>query len=422
MLPRRQKQSNKYISNDTGQSKRQCRIKKRGKGHRLPSQAKYIVESVRTFFNNEKMQQRSTLRNRVIERTAKACGVAVRTVYSVQSEFRSSAGILSTPEQRYTKSRVQIKLDDFNVEAICRTVHEFYTRKEYPTLESLLATVKSRGVFSGGRTTLRLVLREMGFRYKRHENKRYIYEQPQVIQQRHDYLRRLHRNKQEQRPVVYLDETWVNAHHGRDTMWVDGDGTAGWKRPSGKGGRLIVLHAGTVNCWVPGAELVFRAKSSSGDYHNEMNIQHFMEWWKTQLLPNIPPNSLIVIDNASYHNGVVEKIPTKSSRKSEMQTWLKNHGIPYNHTDLKMDLMAKIIAAQPSAVYLTDIEAEAHGHECVRLPVAHCELNPIELAWANVKEYVRKHNQQFTMAVVERLTPTGQQGSVSLQQTFGRNT
>ena len=47
-----------------------------------------------------------------------------------------------------------------------------------------------------------------------------------------------------------------------------------------------------------------------------------------------------------------------------MQTWLKNHA------DLKMDLMAKITTAQPSAVYLTDIEAEPHSHECVRLPVA----------------------------------------------------
>ena len=108
----------------------------------------------------------------VIVYMAKACGVATCTVYGIQSEFRSSAGILHTPEQRYNKSRIQIKLDDFNVEAIRRTVHEFYTRKEYPTLESLLATVKSRGVFSGGRTTLRLVLREMGFHYKRHKNKR----------------------------------------------------------------------------------------------------------------------------------------------------------------------------------------------------------------------------------------------------------
>ena len=135
-------------------------------------------------------------------RTAKACGVALRTVYSIQSEFKSSGGILCTPERRYTKSRVQIQLDDFNVEAIRRIVHEFYTRKEYPTLESLLSLLKTRQLFSGGRTTLWLVLREMGFRYKKHENKRYIYEQPRVIQQRHDYLRRLRKNRQDQHPAL----------------------------------------------------------------------------------------------------------------------------------------------------------------------------------------------------------------------------
>lgn len=35
------------------------------------------------------------------------------------------------------------------------------------------------------------------------------------------------------------------------------------------------------------------------------------------------------------------------------------------------------------------------GHEVVRLPVAHCELNPIEMAWAQVKECVRRNNQKF---------------------------
>ena len=181
------------------------------------------------------MHQKSMLRNKVLERTAKACGVAVRTVYHVQREVKGSAGVLCTPEKRYNESRVQIQLDDFDVEAIRRTIHEYYTQKEYPTLESLLAQLKNRDVFRGGRTTLWLILREMGFRYRKHENKRYIYEQPRVIQQRHDYLRRLRRNRQEQRPVVYLDETWVNAHHGQGTMWVDKDDTAGWKRPSGRG-------------------------------------------------------------------------------------------------------------------------------------------------------------------------------------------
>lgn len=113
---------------------------------------------------------------------------------------------------------------------------------------------------------------------------------------------------------------------------------------------------------------------------------HFMEWWKTQLSPNIPPYCPIVLDSASYHNGVTEKIPMKNS---EVQAWLKKHGIPNSDTDLKMGLLANIIACQPTAVYLTDVKAEAQGPEVVHLPVAHCELNQIELAWANVKEYVR---------------------------------
>ena len=129
---------------------------------------------------------------------------------------------------------------------------------------------------------------------------------------------------------------------------------AGWKRPSGKGGRLIVLHAGTADSWVDGAEQVFRAKSSTGDYHNEMNQENFMQWWNTQLLPHIPKHSIIVVDNTSYHNGVVERVPTKSSRKADMQAWLENHGISYDSKDLKADLLAKIVAAQPKTVYLTD--------------------------------------------------------------------
>ena len=45
------------------------------------------------------------------------------------------------------------------------------------------------------------------------------------------------------------------------------------------------------------------------------------------------------------------------------------------------------------------------GHKVVRLPVAHCELNPIEMAWA--QEYVRDHNQMFTLTEVERLVNEG---------------
>ena len=43
----------------------------------------------------------------------------------------------------------------------------------------------------------------------------------------------------------------------------------------------------------------------------------------------------------------------------------------------------------------------------LRLPIPHCELNTIELAWASVKGYVAKHNMNFNLKEVGRLTPQG---------------
>ena len=29
------------------------------------------------------------------------------------------------------------------------------------------------------------------------------------------------RNREEKKPVVYLDETWANAHNGKEKAWVE---------------------------------------------------------------------------------------------------------------------------------------------------------------------------------------------------------
>ena len=47
-------------------------------------------------------------------------------------------------------------------------------------------------------------------------------------------------------------------------------------------------------------------------------------------------------------------------------------------------------------IYLTNEAAKQHGHTVLHLPVAHCELNLIELAWASVKGYMAKHNVNST--------------------------
>jgi hypothetical protein len=66
---------------------------------------------------------------------------------------------------------------------------------------------------------------------------------------------------------------------------------------------LIVLHAGTRNeGLIDVCDLVFLAKSKDGDYQQEMNCVVFLEWFENKLMPALKNPSLVVLDNASYHN------------------------------------------------------------------------------------------------------------------------
>ena len=140
----------------------------------------------------------------------------------------------------------------------------------------------------------------------------------------------------------------------------------------------------------------FLFKKNFGNYHDELNATHFLEWFQFSLIPNLLPNSLI-LNNAKYHNTVVEKTPTKRSMKREMKAWLDNHGISYKPKDLKQDLFRIIQSCHTSTVYHTDRIAHQYGHEVVRLPISHGELKSIEMAWATVKDFIRKNNTTFQL-------------------------
>ena len=83
------------------------------------------------------------------------------------------------------------------------------------------------------------------------------------------YLQAKRKLQKQNKNIVYIDKTWVNAHHTNEFIWVNYDSKGGWKVPSGKGPRLIVVHAGGVEGWVDGADLVFKSKTNSSDYLDE---------------------------------------------------------------------------------------------------------------------------------------------------------
>jgi hypothetical protein len=61
------------------------------------------------------------------------------------------------------------------------------------------------------------------------------------------------------------------------------------------------------------------------DYHTEMNAKIFEKWVMEQLEPVLPPKSLVVMDNASYHSVREEgtKAPTPNSLKGDMINWIE---------------------------------------------------------------------------------------------------
>ena len=73
------------------------------------------------------------------------------------------------------------------------------------------------------------------------------------------------------------------------------------------GDRMIVVHAGGSDGFIPGDLLTFKSGCSTGDYHNDMNADNFTRWLREQLIPNLPDKSVVVLDNAAYHNIQIDR-------------------------------------------------------------------------------------------------------------------
>ena len=65
------------------------------------------------------------------------------------------------------------------------------------------------------------------------------------------------------------------------------------------------------------------------------SLLRFEEWFVGVLLPKLHSNSLIVMDNASYHSCRSEPIPVQSWTKVKLMEWLEEHGINNIHYYIK---------------------------------------------------------------------------------------
>lgn len=150
--------------------------------------------------------------------------------------------------------------------------------------------------------TLWRTLQSMGCVHGASTRRRTVQERDAVIIARREYLRRKRGNRRPDggtyRPEVSLDATSLNVNPSTNTPWYFATDGPWVHKPSGKGPRLIMVHAMTIDGWVPHAQLGLQAKKHSGASHGQMHSEHCSTWFTEPLLPHSPPQALMIMDHA----------------------------------------------------------------------------------------------------------------------------
>jgi transposase len=285
-------------------------------------------------------------------------------------------------------------------------IYESYKNNVVPTTKNLMGKLEEKGFeIRYCEDTFRLYLRSIGFFYRMLDRRLAIMETLRLKKLRFEYIHQIRKFRAEGRSIIVLDETWYDSHDVLKKGITDGSSKCVLNTPPSRGKRIIILAAGSENGWVEGSLLLSakNIKDCSADYHQDMDGALFESWFQNQLLPNIPQNSVIVMDNAKYHSRHLIKKPSQATRKDEILNFMASHNIAVPQKNTKKDLLEILKNHDISQQYVVDETAKERGHTVLRLPPYYCVLNPIELIWSSLNRGIRQSNvaPNLSAAVVE---------------------
>jgi transposase len=392
-------------------------------GKAIDLRERELIVRLKEHFDEERFQGPFVSTEDPAGRVAKALGLGKRVVKEVISNYHQT-GTITLPDVA-SKGKPPYRVQPALETVIRHEIRRHNREGSHVSLSSLSKWLDEH-YERIPKATLGRTLGRIGFVFGKSRRKSALRERDDVLIARRTYLRAKLANRDGQggtiRPEVYLDESYVNVNHSSERTWYFAEEGPWVRKPSGKGPRLILVHAITTGGWMTGAKLVFQAKKRTGDYHGQMNFENFCKWFVESLLPAIPDSSLIVMDNAPYHNVYVEGTfyPTSSTKKTELSEWLQqNHPTLYEESMLKPELLQLCRELCPKPEYELDRIAEAEGHQILRTPQYHPELQPIETCWGVVKNHcatacdfsiqgLREHLEDG----FEKVTPTTCQAAI----------
>lgn len=390
-------------------------VSKKRQGESYSAREKQMIFNAFTYF------ARNMNVTRAVEETSKALLCSKATVYVVRREKENPTPESHVKEGNLTRKNSRLHIYNEDVQMLVRRkVHSFFLQNIPPTVSMILTAVNNdEEIPNFSRSTLYRFLGDIGFTFETIGKKVMLMDRDDIIRWRHDYLRTIKKYREEGRNIVYTDETWINTGHFVTKAWTDNtvstsrqafieNLSTGINAPKGRGQRFAMIHAGNENGFITGAEYHFPCLKNSADAHDEVCAEVYENWFFNHLLPNLPEHSVIVIDNAPYHSRKLEKIPNMSWKKHEIVQWLDAKNITIAEGLLKRDLV-QIVSQEKQKYdkYALDYETVKRKHTILRLPPYHCVLNPIEMVWAQVKGYIRRHNTTFKTQNISTLIEEG---------------
>jgi transposase len=357
----------------------------------LDSKCRELVFNVLQFMQLEKDNMGPIIPfTSYVKRAADALKISEKSVRRIMDERN---GVKEVPT--FKRNVVKCKTEDLpqgKKEDIRTAIYDLYKQHTHITIASLNNVLKEKFLFDGCDTSLRTLLHSMGFSYKKDDPRRGLCEQGHVVRQRFDFLRKYKSLVDENiYNFIFLDETWIFCKGGKKSSWQNESPLTCKKKQASEGKRFIVLHAGGKNGFLDGAGLIFSATSKSADYHDNMNAEMFKNWTKDYLLPALEEPTVVIMDNASYHSALEEKLPSSSWTKDALSTWLLEKNIPVPQYALKAHLLQLAQENMPKKKYFIDNLLLSKGHQVLRLPPYHCQYNPIEHIWGIAKNYYDHH-------------------------------
>lgn len=421
--------------------------KRRVSSGTLDDKIKQIIKNTNAFVEDVKQILAENMQFQIINKlklnsvrkvVSELCEVSLSSVDKVTKDEENKENLSPTPAIKMRKVRKpKYQCDQFMVCMIRRLTQDFYANKHFPTLTLLWKKCLENPDFPKvSRSTFHVwLIKHCKFKYRRINKKPVYLERCDIVVQRRTYLTKIKQYRRNGYKIFYSDETWVTPDQTRTKCWQmlindaekralkdvfngqllhDMDGYAGgFLVKSGGNGRIILNHIGSEDGFLEGGDDLFISKKDTRDYHGNMNFERYIIWFK-KVLTLVPDKSVLILDQAPYHKKRVEGtiMPTMAWLKADIISWLQKQNIEIPDgissficlTKSQLILLSKLKPVKPK--FIVEDLAERCGKDVkvLWLPVAHCEFNPIELVWANIKGYVAKNNNGKSLTEMFNLT------------------